>query len=122
MSVKAKKHLGQHFLKDSKVAQKIANSLTLSGYDKVLEIGPGMGALTAFLLEKATTTYVIEIDVESVAYLRVHYPSLSNRIFETDVLKFDFSAAFSGTQFAIIGNFPYSISTQIVFKMLENSH
>ena len=122
MSVKPKKYLGQHFLKDSSVAQKIADTLTLSGYDKVLEIGPGMGVLTAFLLQKATTTYVIEIDVESVAYLQYHYPSLSNRIFETDVLKFDFSVAFAGTQFAIIGNFPYNISTQIVFKMLENRH
>ena len=122
MSVKPKKYLGQHFLKDSSVAQKIADTLTLSGYDKVLEIGPGMGVLTAFLLQKATTTYVIEIDVESVAYLQYHFPSLSNRIFETDVLKFDFSVAFAGTQFAIIGNFPYNISTQIVFKMLENRH
>jgi len=120
MSIKPKKYLGQHFLKDSSVAQKIADTLTLSGYDKVLEIGPGMGVLTAFLLQKATTTYAIEIDVESVAYLQDHYPSLSNRIFETDVLKFDFSVAFAGTQFAIIGNFPYNISTQIVFKMLEN--
>ena len=120
MSVKPKKYLGQHFLKDSRIAQKIADTLTLSGYDKVLEIGPGMGVLTAFLLQKATTTYAIEIDEESVAYLQKHYPSLSNRIFETDVLKFDFSVAFAGTQFAIIGNFPYNISTQIVFKMLEN--
>ncbi len=120
MSIKPKKYLGQHFLKDSSVAQKIADTLTLSGYDKVLEIGPGMGVLTAFLLQKATTTYAIEIDVELVAYLQDHYPSLSNRIFETDVLKFDFSVAFAGTQFAIIGNFPYNISTQIVFKMLEN--
>ena len=120
MSIKPKKYLGQHFLKDRSVAQKIADTLTLSGYDKVLEIGPGMGVLTAFLLQKATTTYAIEIDVESVAYLQNHYPSLSNRIFETDVLKFDFSVAFAGTQFAIIGNFPYNISTQIVFKMLEN--
>ena len=120
MSVKPKKYLGQHFLKDRSVAQKIADTLTLSGYDKVLEIGPGMGVLTAFLLQKATTTFAIEIDVESVAYLQNHYPSLSNRIFETDVLKFDFSVAFAGTQFAIIGNFPYNISTQIVFKMLEN--
>ena len=120
MSIKPKKYLGQHFLKDSSVAQKIADTLTLSGYDKVLEIGPGMGVLTAFLLQKATTTYAIEIDVELVAYLQDHYPSLSNRIFEADVLKFDFSVAFAGTQFAIIGNFPYNISTQIVFKMLEN--
>lgn len=122
MSVKPKKYLGQHFLKDSSIAKKIADTLTLKDYDKVLEIGPGMGVLTAFLLEKATTTYAIEIDVESVTYLKDHYPTLSNRIFEADVLKFDFSAAFSDTQFAIIGNFPYNISTQIVFRMLENRH
>ena len=75
MSVKPKKYLGQHFLKDSSIAKKIADTLTLTGYDKVLEIGPGMGVLTAVLLEKTTTTYAIEIDVESVAYLKDHYPS-----------------------------------------------
>ena len=73
MSVKPKKYLGQHFLNDESIAKKIADTLTLSGYEAVLEIGPGMGVLTKYLLEKPTTTYVIEIDTESVSYLEAHY-------------------------------------------------
>jgi len=119
MSVKAKKHLGQHFLNDENIAQKIANTLTLNGYDKVLEIGPGMGVLTKYLLKKEITTYVIEIDTESVAYLQANYLKLAPRIIEKDVLKYDFSEVFKDESFAITGNFPYNISTQIVFKMLE---
>jgi 16S rRNA (adenine1518-N6/adenine1519-N6)-dimethyltransferase len=88
----------------------------------VLEIGPGMGVLTAYLLEKPVTTYAIEIDSESIAYLQTHFLELSNRIIKADVLKYDFSNTFGKDPFAIIGNFPYNISTQIVFKMLENRH
>jgi 16S rRNA (adenine1518-N6/adenine1519-N6)-dimethyltransferase len=117
--VKAKKHLGQHFLNDESIAQRIADSLTLSGYKKVLEIGPGMGVLTKYLLEKPIETYVIEIDTESVEYLRSHYIKLSDKIISEDFLKYDVSKAISNEPFAIIGNFPYNISTQIVFKTLE---
>ncbi len=120
MNVKAKKYLGQHFLKDENIAMKIGDSLTLKGYDHILEIGPGMGILTKHLLSKKTvTTYVIEIDKESVEYLKSNYPELIPRIIENDFLKFDLSEIFKGKQFAIIGNFPYNISTQIVFKALE---
>ena len=120
MSVKPKKHLGQHFLNDESIAKKIADTLTLKGYDTILEIGPGMGVLTKYLLEKPTTTYVIEIDTESVSYLEAHYLELSNRIIQEDVLKYDLSNTFADKSFAIIGNFPYNISSQIVFKMLKN--
>jgi len=119
MSVKAKKHLGQHFLKDETIAKKIADTLSLKGYDDVLEIGPGMGVLTKYLLEKETTTHVVEIDTESVEYLKNNYLNLSDRIYEKDFLRYDFNLVFKGKPFAIIGNFPYNISTQIVFKTLE---
>ena len=119
MSVKAKKHLGQHFLKDENIAKKIADTLSLKDYNSVLEIGPGMGVLTKYLLEKETTTYVIEIDSESVEYLQANYLNLAPRIIEKDFLKYDLKEVFNDSQFAIIGNFPYNISTQIVFKVLE---
>jgi len=117
--VKAKKHLGQHFLKDESIAQAIADTLSLKGYNDILEIGPGMGVLTKYLLAKDTTTYVIEIDAESVTYLDENYPKLKNRIISKDFLKYNINEIFEGKQFAIIGNFPYNISTQIVFKALE---
>ena len=120
MTVRAKKHLGQHFLKDENIANKIANTLTLNGYKNVLEIGPGMGVLTKYLLKKDITTSVIEIDEESVEFLKVHFLNLSNRIITGNFLKIDIDKIFNGEQFAIIGNFPYNISTQIVFKTLEN--
>ncbi|ARV09904.1 16S rRNA (adenine(1518)-N(6)/adenine(1519)-N(6))-dimethyltransferase [Winogradskyella sp. PC-19] len=119
MSVKAKKHLGQHFLKDENIAKKIADTLSLKSYDDVLEIGPGMGVLTKYLLEKDTTTHVVEIDTESVDYLKNNYLNLSDRIYEKDFLKYDLNLVFKGKPFAIIGNFPYNISSQIVFKTLE---
>ncbi|WP_366186056.1 16S rRNA (adenine(1518)-N(6)/adenine(1519)-N(6))-dimethyltransferase RsmA [Flavobacterium ovatum] len=117
--VKAKKHLGQHFLKDESIAKAIADTLNLEGYDDVLEIGPGMGVLTKYLLEKPVTTYVVEIDTESVEYLDANYPKLKDKIISKDFLKYDINEIFAGKQFAIIGNFPYNISTQIVFRMLE---
>ena len=116
--VKAKKHLGQHFLKDLNIAQKIADTLSLINYKKVVEIGAGMGVLTQFLLKKNTEVYVVEIDKESVAYLEAHYPELRGKIIADDFLKYDI-AGFLREPFAIIGNFPYNISTQIVFKLLE---
>lgn len=119
MSVKAKKHLGQHFLRDENIAEKIADTLTLNGYKNVLEIGPGMGVLTKYLLKKDIVTHVIEIDSESVEYLQANYLNLAPRIIEKDFLKYDLNEVFKGEPLAIIGNFPYNISTQIVFKTLE---
>jgi 16S rRNA (adenine1518-N6/adenine1519-N6)-dimethyltransferase len=120
MTVRAKKYLGQHFLKDENIAEKIANTLTEDGYKNVLEIGPGMGILTKYLLKKNVTTSVIEIDRESVDYLKAHYLNLSDRIINDDFLKIDITNLFKGEQFAIIGNFPYNISSQIVFKTIEH--
>ncbi len=120
--VKAKKHLGQHFLKDEKTAQDIAQTLSHKGYNEVLEIGPGMGVLTKYLLEQPSAVSVIEIDTESVAYLNTHYPELHGRILEADFLKHDINKLFDGRPFAVIGNFPYNISTQIIFRMLEFRH
>lgn len=117
--VKAKKHLGQHFLTDENIAKKIADTLQLDGYDIVLEIGPGMGVLTKYLLEKDIETYVIEIDTESVEYLNAHYPKLHGKIISKDFLKYNLNEVFNGKPFALIGNYPYNISSQIVFKCLE---
>ncbi|MEL1244681.1 16S rRNA (adenine(1518)-N(6)/adenine(1519)-N(6))-dimethyltransferase RsmA [Flavobacterium sp. DGU11] len=120
--VKAKKHLGQHFLKDESIAKDIADTLTLNGYSKVLEIGPGMGVLTKYLLDKPIDTYVIEIDTESVEYLNGHYPKLHGKIISKDFLRYNITEVFGDEPFAIIGNFPYNISTQIVFRTLEMRH
>lgn len=120
--VRAKKHLGQHFLKDENIAKKIADTLSLTGYKDVLEIGPGMGVLTKHLLKKDIITHVIEIDTESVDYLKNNYLNLADRIHEKDFLKHDLSLIFKNDPFAIIGNFPYNISSQIVFKTLELRH
>lgn len=122
MSVRAKKYLGQHFLKNEEIAQKIADSLTQKGYKNVLEIGPGMGILTKYLLKKNNKIYVIEIDRESVAYLQAHYLNLRERIISNDFLKINIEDYFGKEPLAIIGNFPYNISSQIIFKTLENRH
>ena|SRR5690606_37712754 len=122
MAVKAKKHLGQHFLTCETTAKQIADSLTLKNYHHVLEIGPGMGVLTRYLLEKEITTYVIEIDAESVIYLKNKYPQLQDKIIEEDFLSYNPTQTFDTHPFAIIGNFPYNISTQIVFKTLALRH
>jgi 16S rRNA (adenine1518-N6/adenine1519-N6)-dimethyltransferase len=116
--VRAKKYLGQHFLKDMEVARRIAESLTLDGRTSVLEIGPGMGVLTQFLLQNPLIDLTaVELDGESVEYLHQHYPQLN--VIEADFLKMDLKSHFSGT-FCVIGNFPYNISSQIFFKMLDN--
>lgn len=120
MKVKPKKHLGQHFLNDQNIASKIVDSLSYKPYDLVLEVGPGMGVLTQFLLQKQVNVYVAEIDKESVDYLKINYPQLENNIVG-DFLKLEFEELFSDN-FAVIGNFPYNISSQIVFKILENKH
>lgn len=118
--VRAKKHLGQHFLTDESIAEKIAMSLQPEGkYKKALEVGPGMGVLTKYLLERNDLeTWVCEIDRESVAYLHEHYPQLSPRIIGEDFLRKDFSEFFSEPA-AVIGNFPYNISTEILFRVLD---
>ena len=120
MIVKPKKYLGQHFLNDEMIAKQIADTLTLEGYADVLEIGPGMGVLTKYILEKPIITHAIEIDPESVEYLQANFLNLAPRIIQENVLKYDFSNTFGTRPFAIIGNFPYNISTQIVFRTLEN--
>ena len=120
MTIRPKKYLGQHFLKDESIAERIADSLTEKGYDNVLEIGPGMGILTNYLLKKNFTTSVVEIDRESVSYLQTHFLKYSLKIINHDFLKIDISKIYNGKQFAIIGNFPYNISSQIVFKAIEN--
>jgi 16S rRNA (adenine1518-N6/adenine1519-N6)-dimethyltransferase len=117
--VHPKKNLGQHFLTDTGIARKIAASLTGKGYSSVLEIGPGMGILTRFLLEREFTDLrVIEIDNESVYYLKNHFPQL-NKVITGDFLSMDIESCFHG-KLAIIGNFPYNISTQIFFKVLNH--
>lgn len=117
--VRAKKHLGQHFLHDEAVAEKIANTLTLATYNHVLEIGPGMGVLTKYLLEKPIRLAAMELDGESVIYLQEHFDPNKLTVIEGDFLKFDLSELFPNEAFAITGNFPYNISSQIVFKTLE---
>ena len=118
--VRAKKHLGQHFLKEELIAEKIANSLGAVPCQYVLEIGPGMGVMTKYLLQKEYETFVIELDLESVAYLSQNYAELKNHIIGGDFLKWDASEVFGNEEYAVIGNFPYNISSQIVFKTLEN--
>lgn len=117
--VRAKKHLGQHFLKNEEIAEKIGNTLDLEGYGNVLEIGPGMGVLTKYLIKKDIEVIAMDLDKESIEYLEINYPNENLKIIEADFLKYDLSQLFGKEQFAITGNFPYNISTQIVFKMLE---
>ena len=118
--VKPKKHLGQHFLKDKNIARKIVQGLTLHlDYRQVLEVGPGTGVLTQFLLQdERFTTSLIELDSESVSYLQEHYPDLQERIYYRDFLQTDLMEMM-GAPFAVIGNFPYNISSQIFFKILD---
>lgn len=119
--VRAKKSLGQHFLRDLEAAQKIVELMSLhGGYDQVLEIGPGMGVLTQYLLQHTEyQTSVVELDRESVEYLNIHYPQLQGRIHSADFLHLDLSTFFGGKKFGIVGNFPYNISSQILFKVLD---
>lgn len=121
-TIRAKKHLGQHFLQDEGLAQKIGNTLSFKGYINVLEIGPGTGVLTKYLLEKPIELTAMDVDRESIAYLKEHYPNKNLTIVEADFLKFDLNTLFTDQPFAITGNFPYNISSQIVFKTLEWRH
>lgn len=118
--VRAKKHLGQHFLTDPNIARKIA--ATLSDQVQVIEVGPGTGMLTKFLLERNFNRLIaIEVDKESIDFLKQTYPQLENNLLEGDFLRLDLSALFEG-DFAVTGNFPYNISSQILFKVLDYVH
>lgn len=117
--VKPKKHLGQHFLMDEDISSKIVDGLSGYGdYKNVLELGPGTGALTTHLIEKDWNLFLLEIDPESIMYLHTNYPKLSDRILSGDFLNMDIGKTIK-PPFALIGNFPYNISTQIIFKVLE---
>ena len=115
--VKPKKNLGQHFLKDENIAQKIVDSLNSTS--SVLEIGPGMGVLTKYLIPKCEKLKLIEIDYESVEYLTENYPEIQNDIIQANFLKITPAEIFN-QQFSVIGNFPYNISSQIFFRVIEN--
>lgn len=118
-TVRPKKALGQHFLKDTDIAFRIADTLSEYKDFPILEIGPGMGILTRFLLEQGHDLTVVELDSESVSYLTQNYKSLENRIIEKDFLKLNLSELFGNKQFCVIGNYPYNISSQIFFKVLD---
>lgn len=117
--VKPKKFLGQHFLKDLKIAEAIADTVDACPELPVLEVGPGMGVMTQFLIHKPRPLKVVEIDYESVAYLRQAYPELDDNIIEDDFLKMHLEHTFNGRPFVLTGNYPYNISSQIFFKMLD---
>lgn len=120
MKVTPKKALGQHFLKDLNIAQRIAETIDVGGGMPVLEIGPGMGVLTQFLLQnKEIDLTCVELDSESVTYLLTNFPELNGRIIEGDFLKMNLNEMYKG-QFCVIGNFPYNISSQIFFKVLDH--
>lgn len=117
--VKPKKFLGQHFLKDLQVAQDIADTVDACPSLPILEVGPGMGVLTQFLLKKERPVKVVELDFESVAFLRENFSIMGENIIEQDFLKMDLSQLFGGQPFVLTGNYPYNISSQIFFKMLD---
>lgn len=118
--VRPKKNLGQHFLTDLTVAERIADTLSDYAEIPVLEVGPGMGVLTQFLLQKGHDLKVVELDGESVSYLKVNYPvALDRRIIEADFLQLHLEDVFGGQSFCLIGNYPYNISSQIFFKVVD---
>jgi len=119
--VRPKKNLGQHFLVDLNIAKRIADTVDTPLPDlPVLEVGPGMGVMTQYLVEKPRPLKVVEIDRESVAWLNEHFPSLRENIIGADFLRMDLNEVFDGQQFVLTGNYPYDISSQIFFKMLDN--
>ena len=119
MQVKPKKFLGQHFLTDLDIASRIADTVDEVKDIPVLEVGPGMGVLTQFLMKKNRELKVVEIDRESVEFLNKNFTGLQGKIIEEDFLKMNLSDTFEGQQFVLTGNYPYNISSQIFFKMLE---
>ena len=118
-SVKAKKNFGQHFLKDENIANRVADTLNDFPTLPVMEVGAGTGMLTKFLLNRGIDLKVVEIDIESIEYLKNHYPELDGRIIQNDFLKLKLDDFFD-SEFCIIGNYPYNISSQIFFKVLDN--
>ena len=118
--VRPKKNLGQHFLIDLSIAKRIADTVDACPELPVLEVGPGMGVLTQYLMEKPRPMKVVEIDTESVEYLNEHFPRLRENILGEDFLRMDLGKVFDGKQFVLTGNYPYDISSQIFFKMLDN--
>ena len=117
--VKPKKNLGQHFLTDLSITKRIADTVDACPEIPVLEIGPGMGVLTQYLVEKPRVVKAVEIDAESVAYLYERFPKLHENILGEDFLQMDLTQIFDGKQFVLTGNYPYDISSQIFFKMLD---
>jgi 16S rRNA (adenine1518-N6/adenine1519-N6)-dimethyltransferase len=116
--IRPKKHLGQHFLKDHNIAQKISDSISVKTHN-LIEIGPGTGILTKYLADlNFPVFYMIEIDPESVSYLQVQFPGLKDKIIQDDFLRFDLSSIFKD-KFSVVGNFPYNVSSQILFRVLE---
>lgn len=118
-SVRPKKNLGQHFLTDLDIARRIADTVDAAPDLPILEVGPGMGVLTQYLIEKGRELKVVEIDGESVAYLRQRFQMMQSDILGEDFLRMDLSQVFQGRQFVLTGNYPYDISSQIFFKMLD---
>ena len=118
--VRPKKNLGQHFLIDLSIAKRIADTVDACPELPVLEVGPGMGVLTQYLMEKPRPVKVVEIDTESVEYLNEHFPRLRENILGEDFLRMNLNKVFDGKQFVLTGNYPYDISSQIFFKMLDN--
>ena len=118
--VRPKKNLGQHFLTDLSIAKAIADTVDACPELPVLEVGPGMGVMTQFLVEKPRPLKVVEIDRESVAWLNEHFPKLRDNILGEDFLRMDLQTVFDGQPFVLTGNYPYDISSQIFFKMLDN--
>lgn len=118
-TVKPKKFLGQHFLKDLSIAKDIADTVDYCPDLPILEVGPGMGVMTQFLISKERLVKVVEIDYESVEYLRRYFPQLKENIIEDDFLKMHLENTFNGQSFILTGNYPYNISSQIFFKMLD---
>lgn len=119
-TVKPKKFLGQHFLTDLTIAQRIADTIDALPDLPVLEVGPGMGVMTQYLMQKPRPLKVVELDFESVEYLRRTWPQMENDIIEDDFLKMHLEKTFDGKSFVLTGNYPYNISSQILFKMLDN--
>ncbi len=119
-SVRPKKNLGQHFLTDLDIARRIADTVDAAPGLPILEVGPGMGVLTQYLIGKGRELKVVEIDGESVAYLRQRFQMMQSDILGEDFLRMDLSQVFQGRQFVLTGNYPYDISSQIFFKMLDN--
>ncbi len=118
--VRPKKNLGQHFLTDLSIAKRIADTVDACPDIPVLEVGPGMGVMTQYLVEKPRPFKVVEIDRESVEYLNEHFPKLRENILGEDFLRMDLREVFGGNQFVLTGNYPYDISSQIFFKMIDN--